>query len=54
MGVDEQGLWIDPDDITKTLNKIVILKVNSNKLQELHERYGHISFTTLKTLPEVG
>ena len=40
-------MWIIPED-----TKIVTLKVNKETLQGLHERYGHISFDTLKSLPE--
>ena len=40
-------MWIIPED-----TKIVTLKVNKETLQGLHERYGHISFETLKSLPE--
>ena len=40
-------MWIIPED-----TKIVTLKVNKETLQGLHERYGHISFDSLKTLPE--
>ena len=40
-------MWIVPED-----TKIVTLKVNKETLQGLHERYAHISFDTLKTLPE--
>ena len=40
-------IWIIPED-----TKIVTLKVNKETLQELHERYGHISFDTLRSLPE--
>ena len=40
-------MWIIPED-----TKIVTLKVNKETLQGLHERYGHISFDTLKFLPE--
>ena len=49
MEADQSGLWIRPDDLGK---RVTILKVNSNKLQELHERYGHLSFPALKKLPE--
>ena len=49
MEADQSGLWIRPDDLGK---RVTILKVNSNKLQELHERYGHISFPALNKLPE--
>ena len=53
MEADQNGLWVKPDDLKEQKEKrIVVLKVNSNKLQELHERYGHISFLTLKRLPE--
>ena len=48
MEVDPNGLWVKPDD----LNRVTILKVSSAKLQELHERYGHLSFPALKKLPE--
>ena len=40
-------MWIIPED-----TKIVTLKVNKETLQGLHERYGHISFDTLRSLPE--
>ena len=49
MEADQNGLWIKPDDVDKG---VTILKVNSNKLQELYERYGHLSFPALKKLPE--
>ena len=49
MEADQNGLWVRPDDLEK---RITILKVNSIKLQELHERYGHLSFPALKKLPE--
>ena len=56
MEVDSGGLWVKPDDLEKSTSqenkRIVTLKVNSNKLQELHERYGHIPFPALKKLPE--
>ena len=47
MEADQDGLWIRPDDINVT-----VLRISSNKLQELHERYGHLSFPALKELPE--
>ena len=47
MEADQHGLWVKPDDLNVT-----ILRVNSNKLQELHERYSHISFPALRKLPE--
>ena len=40
-------MWIVPED-----TKIVTLRINKETLQSLHERYGHISFDTLKSLPE--
>ena len=49
MEADQNGLWVKPDDLEK---RVTILKVDSNKLQQLHERYGHISFSSLKKLPE--
>ena len=50
--VDNSGLWIKPDDFNNQTTKVVTLKICSNKLQELLETYRHISFNTLKTLPE--
>ena len=47
MEADQNGLWVKPDDLN-----ITVLKVSSNKLQELHERYGHLSFPALTKLPE--
>ena len=38
-------LWIKPDDKNP-------VKVNKVTLMDLHERYGHISFDSLKSLPE--
>ena len=49
MEADQSGLWIRPDDLER---RVTILKVNSNNLQELHERYGHLPFPALKKLPE--
>ena len=40
-------MWIVPED-----TKIVTLKINKQTLQDLHERYGHISFDTLKPYPK--
>ena len=46
-------MWIKPDDEpTKTTDTYV--PVNKVTLMDLHERHGHISFDTLKTLPEVA
>jgi hypothetical protein len=38
------GLWIKPEDGN--------VKIKISEVSELHERYGHISFDTLKSLPE--
>ena len=49
---DSTGWWIRPDD----LNGVSIMEVGTSTqkacLKELHERYGHISFSTIKKLPE--
>ena len=37
-------MWIKPTDTNVTVNKVTLM--------DLYERYGHISFDTLKTLPE--
>ena len=55
---DETGLWIKPDDIhtNSTIAHVVVNDPSLDdraKIQELHERYGHISFRTLSSLPEV-
>ena len=48
---DANGImWIKPDDQKKTTDTYV--SVNKVTLMDLHERYGHISFDTLKSLPE--
>ena len=39
-------MWIKPEDREPTVG------INKVTLMDLHERYGHISFDTLKTLPE--
>ena len=41
-------MWIKPGGPTK----VVTLKVNKVTLQDLHERYGHISYSSLLSLPE--
>ena len=47
---DSSGtMWIKPDDKQPTDTYVSINKVT---LMDLHERYGHISFDTLKSLPE--
>ena len=47
MTKDSNGaLWVKPDEILEKA------KIYKSQLSELHERYGHISFETLKTLPE--
>ena len=43
-------MWIKPDNNQPTSTYVPVNKVT---LMDLHERYGHISFDTLKTLPEV-
>ena len=43
-------MWIKPED--KSTDTYV--SVNKVTLMDLHERYGHISFETLKSLPEVA
>jgi hypothetical protein len=40
------GLWVKPDG-----NKMMPV-VKTSKVSELHERCGHISFNTLKSLLE--
>ena len=40
-------MWIKPEDMTNSY-----VSVNKVTLMDLHERYGHISFDTLKSLPE--
>ena len=46
---DAKGMmWIKPED--KPTDTYV--PVNKVSLMDLHERYGHISFDTLKSLPE--
>ena len=54
MEADSNGLWIKPGDLKGLAiqQKLITFKVNSNKLQELHERYEHLSFPALKKLPE--
>ena len=39
-------IWIKPTDMYVPVNKVTLM--------DLHERYGHISFDTLKSLPEVS
>ena len=48
---DSKGMmWINPGDETrKTGNS---LQQNKVTLQDLHERYGHISYNLIKSLPE--
>ena len=54
---DSNGtMWIKPQDHPPT-DKVggvtdTYVPVNKVTLMDLHERYGHISFDTLKTLPE--
>ena len=46
---DSGTMWIKPEDTTNTY-----VSVKKLTPMDLHERYGHISFETLKTLPEVA
>ena len=39
-------MWIKPDDELTTIKRVTLM--------DLYERYGHISFDTLKSLPEVA
>jgi hypothetical protein len=50
---NREALWIRPDNkiLVKAPAKKTVL-VQKLCLSELHERYGHISFDTLKALPE--
>ena len=41
---DSGTMWIKPTDTNVPINKVTLMN--------LHERYGHISFDTLKSLPE--
>ena len=48
-------MWIKPDGPqgpSSQPTKVVSLKVNKVTLQDLHERYGHISYSSLLSLPE--
>ena len=44
-------MWIKPDDKPPKRPIDTNASVNKVTLMDLHERYGHISFDTLKTLP---
>ena len=44
-------MWIKPDDESRRMTNTYV-SVNKATLIDIHERYGHISFDTLKTLPE--
>ena len=47
--IDEHGgQWITPDDSHADIKKASKIE----EAKELHERYGHISYDTLRTLPE--
>ena len=54
--IDERGgMWITPDDShveIRELQAIAQQQVEQEEARELHERYGHISYNTLRTLPE--
>ena len=49
---DSGTMWIKPEDSGQSCTTNV--SVNKATLMDLHERYGHISFDTLKSLPEVA
>lgn len=51
MEKDEQGMWIKPEP-QKGNEQINIAKVNIESVKEMHERYGHTFYNTLRTLPE--
>ena len=45
-------MWIKPDGKYPATEEINQNKIHKVTLMDLHERYGHISFDTLKSLPE--
>jgi len=54
---DENGLWIKPDNAVKDwkaagIRRMDIQGEDEKLARELHERYGHISYNTVCTLPE--
>ena len=54
---DSTGWWIKPDDLgTNGAEELSIMTIGTDIqkkcLKELHERYGHISFSLIKKLPE--
>lgn len=54
---DAAGLWIKPENAVADWKVAGIKRMNSGEeaikqAQDLHERYGHISYNTLRTLPE--
>jgi len=56
---DPAGLWIEPDNAVADWRAARIKKAEAaggeeaiKQAKDLHERYGHISYNTLLTLPE--
>jgi len=53
---DSAGLWIEPDNAVADWRAAEIKKTAAEgeikQARDLHERYGHISYNTLRTLPE--
>ena len=49
---DNTGWWIKPDDLNGVSIKEVGTDAQKQALRELHETYGHISFSLVKGLPE--
>jgi len=55
---DSAGLWIEPDNAVADWRAAEIKKTTAEgeealkQARDLHERYGHISYNTLCTLPE--
>ena len=45
-------MWIKPEDKQSSMATDKYVSANKATLMDLHERYGHISFDTLKSLPE--
>ena len=55
MSRDQTGMWIKPDNEAADWKTAGIKRINSEgkeRTKEMHERYGHISYKTLQTLPE--
>jgi len=55
MDRDNTGMWIKPENAVEDWKTAGIKRMNTEGeelAKELHERYGHISYNTLRTLPE--